>query len=105
VTSVNEIVLRLLIIDDDLENLALMRQVFETEPVKVFLTADASQGMELVRKEGPDVVLLDLLTPQIGGMKMLESILEIDPGVDVILITGHYSTDSAVEAIQKGACD
>jgi DNA-binding NtrC family response regulator len=105
VTSVNEIVLRLLIIDDDLENLALMRQVFETEPVKVFLTADASQGMELVRKEGPDVVLLDLLMPQIGGMKMLESILEIDPGVDVILITGHYSTDSAVEAIQKGACD
>ena len=104
-TSATEIILRLLIIDDDLDSLALMQQVFETEPVEIFLTGDALEGLELVRKNHPDVVLLDLLMPKIGGMKVLDSILEIDSGVDVILMTGHYSTDSAVEAIKKGACD
>jgi DNA-binding NtrC family response regulator len=43
--------------------------------------------------------------PKISGMQLLERMLEIDPGVDIILITAHYSTDSAVEAIKKGACD
>ena len=61
--------------------------------------------MDLVRKKRPHVFLLDLLMPQIGGREMLEKILEIDPRVDVILITRHYSTDAAVEAIKKGACD
>ena len=38
-------------------------------------------------------------------MELLERILEIDPAIDVILVTGSYSTESAVEAIQKGAYD
>jgi DNA-binding NtrC family response regulator len=43
--------------------------------------------------------------PKISGMELLERIVAVDPGADVILITAHYSTESAVEAIQKGACD
>jgi DNA-binding NtrC family response regulator len=51
------------------------------------------------------MVLLDLVMPKIGGMEVLERIVAVDPGVDVILITAHYSAESAVEAIQKGASD
>jgi DNA-binding NtrC family response regulator len=105
VASATNLMLRLLIIDDDLANLALMREVFEGEPVEVFVTENASEGLDVFRNKRPHIVMLDLLMPQIGGMEMLERILEIDPGVDVILITGHYSTDAAVEAIKKGACD
>jgi DNA-binding NtrC family response regulator len=105
-TSANDNALRLLIIDDDLASLALLRDVFENEPVEVFVTGDSSEGLDLFRKKRPHIVLLDLLImPQIGVMEILEKILEIDPGVDVILITGNYSTDAAVEAIRKGACD
>jgi len=43
--------------------------------------------------------------PTMTGMDLLERMLSKDPGVEVILMTGHYSTDSAVEAIQKGARD
>ena len=43
--------------------------------------------------------------PKINGMELLERIVAADPGTDVILITAHYSAESAVEAIQKGACD
>jgi DNA-binding NtrC family response regulator len=38
-------------------------------------------------------------------MELLETIVQKSPGTEVILLTGHYSTDSALEAIQKGACD
>jgi len=41
----------------------------------------------------------------VQGMEVLQKILEFDPGIDVILMTGYYSTESAVEAIQKGAAD
>jgi len=43
--------------------------------------------------------------PRVSGMELLEKIVEFDPGIDVILVTGDYSTESAVAAIQKGACD
>ena len=43
--------------------------------------------------------------PKVSGIEILERIVSVDPGVDVILITAHYSAESAVEAIQKGAAD
>lgn len=45
------------------------------------------------------------MMPTLGGMEVLERILAMDPGIDVILMTSHYSIESAVEAIQKGASD
>jgi DNA-binding NtrC family response regulator len=61
--------------------------------------------LELVLRKRPQIVLLDLVMPNLSGMDVLERIVEADPGIDVILMTAHYSTKSAVEAIQKGACD
>jgi DNA-binding NtrC family response regulator len=72
---------------------------------EVLTASDPDSGWELVRKVHPQIVLLDLVMPGIGGMDLLARIVEWDPGIDVLLLTGHYSTESAVEAIQKGACD
>jgi len=70
------------------------------------LTAsDAEAGLELFLRARPDVVLLDLALPKMNGMEMLDQMVAADPGSNVILMAAHYSTDSAVEAIQKGACD
>jgi DNA-binding NtrC family response regulator len=104
-TPANEVVLRILIIDDDLASVSLMREVFERESVEVYVARDAAEGMDLFRKLCPQIVTLALLMPQMGGMEMMEKILAIDPGVDVIIITRNYSTDAAVEAIRNGACD
>jgi DNA-binding NtrC family response regulator len=43
--------------------------------------------------------------PRLGGMDLLERIVEFDPSISVVLMTAHYSTESAIEAIRKGACD
>ena len=53
----------------------------------------------------PQIVLTDLVMPGMSGLGVLERIIQFDPAIEVILMTAHYSTESAVEAIQKGAAD
>jgi len=96
---------RLLAIDDQPENLGLITATLTNERMEILTATDPEVGFETFLRVRPRIVLLDLVMPKMGGMELLEKMLAIDPGVDVILITAHYSTDSAVEAIQKGACD
>jgi DNA-binding NtrC family response regulator len=95
----------LLVIDDDSSAIQLVAKVLESEGFRVHGATSAAAGLDLLARWRPPIVLLDLVLPGIAGMELLEQILAIDPGIDVILVTGHYSTDSAVEAIQKGAYD
>jgi DNA-binding NtrC family response regulator len=93
-------------IDDDPRALELVRDIFSAEPdVSVVTASDACSGLEAVRRWRPGIVLLDLVIPGADGMSVLEDIIRFAPETDVILVTGNYSTDSAVEAIRKGASD
>lgn len=97
--------MKLVIIDDDSQNLKMVQFVLADEYLEIHTSSDAQRGLDLIRRTHPQVVLLDLVMPGVQGMEMLEKILDFDPGIDVILMTGYYSTESAVEAIQKGASD
>lgn len=103
-TACNQIY-RLLVIDDDPLAIELAKNVLTYENLEIQSATSAKIGLEMVVRHRPHLVLLDLVMPEVHGMEMLERILEIDPGTDVILTTGHYSTESAVEAIRKGAYD
>jgi DNA-binding NtrC family response regulator len=96
---------KLLAVDDDAGFLGVISAALANEHVETLTACDAEQGMELFYRERPRIVLLDLVMPGTGGIELLEKIHSVDPGTEVILITGNYSTESAVEAIQKGACD
>jgi DNA-binding NtrC family response regulator len=95
----------LLVIDDDPSAIELVSHVLESERFRVHGTTSAAAALELIARLRPPIVLLDLVLPGITGMELLDQILAIDSGIDVILLTAHYSTDSAVEAIQRGAYD
>jgi two-component system, NtrC family, response regulator HydG len=97
--------MKLVVIDDDPANIKLVRFILANEGLEIHSATDPQSGLELVGRVHPQVVLLDLVMPGVQGMEVLQKVLEIDPGIDVILMTGHYSTESAVEAIQKGAAD
>jgi DNA-binding NtrC family response regulator len=97
--------LTLLAIDDNVENLDLIRASLENQQVEVLTAEDPEAGFEIFLKTRPRIVLLDLVMPKVNGIELLERMVALDPGTDVILITSHYSAESAVEAIQKGACD
>jgi DNA-binding NtrC family response regulator len=95
----------LLAIDHDTQTLDLIRNVLEQSRLQILTASDAEEGFSLFLKLRPRIVLLDLPTPKVHGMELLERMLSADPGVDVILVTAHYSTECAVEAIHNGACD
>jgi DNA-binding NtrC family response regulator len=97
--------IRLVAIDDEPESLELIVDALTQPDLEVLTAASPEDGWDLVQRRHPDIVLLDLVMPRIGGMELLEKIVEFDPGIDVVLLTGHYSTESAVEAIRNGACD
>jgi len=97
--------LRLLAIDDNQENLDLIRSALEQDGLEILTELDPEEGFRTFLRVRPRMVLLDLVMPNVSGIEILERMVAVDPGIDVILITAHYSTESAVEAIQKGACD
>jgi DNA-binding NtrC family response regulator len=103
--SRDEAIYDLLVIDDDPLAIQLVTDVLRHGSFKTLGATSASEGLDMVARHRPRVVLLDLVMPGVHGMELLDQILDIGPSIDVILVTGCYSTDSAVEAIQKGAYD
>src|SRR5579864_8811803 len=96
---------KLLAIDDDPQTLSLIADSLGDEGLEILTAEDPEAGFHLFRSLRPKVVLLDLLMPGLSGMDMLGRIVSSDPGANVIVISGHYSAVSAMEAIQQGACD
>lgn len=95
----------ILAIDDDRLMLALVRAALIDDRFEILTASDPLEGLEIIKRLHPQIVLLDLMLPNLSGMGTLDQIVAIDPEIDVVMITGHYSTESAVEAIQKGAAD
>jgi DNA-binding NtrC family response regulator len=95
----------LVAIDDDPRALELLAEALEQDGLEILTASDPQDGLRLVLRRRPQIVLLDLIMPKLTGMEVLEKILAAAPETEVVLITANYSTDSAVEAIRKGASD
>jgi len=95
----------LLAIDDDPSTLEIIQDALSDADLDIHTALDPEAGLEAFRTLRPRIVLVDLMMPILTGMDLLEHMLNKDPGAEVILMTGNYSTDSAVEAIQRGARD
>jgi two-component system nitrogen regulation response regulator GlnG len=96
---------RLLVIDDEQSVLYSFRRVFEGEGVEVLTAQTAAEGLARLRAHGPDVVVLDLQLPDRSGLDLFDDILARDPKRPVIFITAHGTTETAIEAMKRGAFD
>src|SRR5579883_739387 len=97
--------IRLLIVDDNAASLELLSSALAQPGLRIFTESDPQRGLERAHSERPQIVITDLVMPNMSGLELLEKIVEFDPSIEVILMTAHYSTESAVEAIKKGASD
>jgi DNA-binding NtrC family response regulator len=97
--------LSLLIIDDNPGSLEMLSSALAQPDLEILTALDPEEGLDLVHSRHPQIVLTDLIMPHLSGMEVLDRIMEFDPATEVILMTAHYSTESAVEAIKKGASD
>ena len=86
----------ILVIDDDVLTIDFVRAALAERPVTVSGAGDAESGLAAIRNERPGLVLLDLILPGANGIELLEKIREHDPETRVLVMTGQYSTESAV---------
>ncbi len=95
----------LLIIDDNPGSIEMLSSALAQPDVHVYTASDPEDGLDLLHQHHPQIVLTDLVMPHMSGLEVLDRVMEYDPSTDVILMTAHYSSETAVEAIKKGASD
>ncbi len=96
---------KLLVIDDDPEFLNFIVEALDRDDLEILTSSEPESVERLVDDFHPQVVLTDLMMPNRSGMEVLESLVGRDRSIDVVLLTGQYTPEAAVEAIQKGASD
>src|SRR4029077_7269802 len=98
-------ILDICIVDADPAIVEMLRETLSNFGYRSFGTSDPHEALEYVRNGNCRIVLCDLKMPSMEGPAFLEQALQQDPGVYVILMSGSYSIDSAIEAIKHGAYD
>lgn len=96
---------RILLVDDEEAILQTMRSILETEGYAVETAAGGREAIELFRNAPCDVALCDVKMQGMDGIELLVALREITPELPVIMISGHGTIDTAVEALKKGAYD
>ncbi len=95
---------RVLLIDDEARVRTSLKMVLEPS-YDILQAADAQEGLDVFRKEGPDLVLLDVILPGTDGLAVLQTLRSESKMVPVIMLTGTKSVKTAVDAMKLGAAD
>jgi DNA-binding NtrC family response regulator len=96
---------KILVIDDQKSIRNTLKDVLEYEGHEVALAEHGAEGLEKFEADKYEVVLCDIKMPEMDGLEVLEKIMQMNPDVPMIMISGHGNIDTAVEAIKKGAFD
>lgn len=96
---------KILIIDDERAIRSTLREILEYEDYEVEDIDNGVDGLELIRKNDYDLVLCDIKMNRMDGMEVLSEGLSIKPDLPFIMISGHGTVETAVEASKKGAFD
>ena len=96
---------KILVIDDEKATLTMFRLFLEAYGYRVLTAQDGARGLEIFKAEKPSVVVTDIKMPGMDGLEILQTIKEIDPKTEVIVITGHGDTDLAEQALKLKALD
>lgn len=98
--------LKVLIVDDDLSVLALLEEVFSDDPsLQITTMSDSLDAYNRLERESFDLIITDLMMPQVDGLRLLERALSLDPNVLVVMVTGYASLETTLEAIHAGVYD
>jgi signal transduction histidine kinase len=94
----------LLIVDDERGPAESLRMIFKPS-YNVFTASGGQQALEIIHSTPIDVVTLDLRMPAMSGIEVMERIKDFDPDVEVIVVTGYSSLDSAIRGLRHGVFD
>jgi DNA-binding NtrC family response regulator len=94
-----------LIVDDEIDMVGVLHNFLEENGFVVVATLSARKALELMRAHNFDLLIADLVMPEMDGIELLNAAWEIDPDLIGIIMTGHGSIESAVDAMKAGAFD
>jgi two-component system nitrogen regulation response regulator NtrX len=95
----------ILIVDDEPSILKSLHGILSDEGFEVFTATNGYEALKIIENESPDLVLLDIWMPGIDGIETLKEIKQENPFIQVIIITGHGTIETAVKATKLGAFD
>ena len=95
---------KILVVDDEAQNRELLKDFLEEKHFNVITANGGREAIEKI-KEKPDIVLLDIMMPDMNGLEVLDRIKEEDPSIEVIMVTTLTDFDTSIESLKKGACD
>ena len=95
----------ILIIDDERSIRNALKEILEFEGFNVVDAEDGESGLSIMKQQSIDLVFCDIKMPKMDGVEVLEQILQYHEGLPVVMISGHGTIETAVEAIKKGAFD
>jgi DNA-binding response OmpR family regulator len=95
----------ILLVDDEKDFVEMLALRLNETGEKVTQAYDGQMGLDILKRENIDVVILDIKMPGMDGIQVLREIKSLYPLVEVILLTGHGSAETAVEGMKLGAFD
>ncbi len=95
----------ILIIDDEKAIRKTLGEILSYEGYKIDDAENGEEGLKKLKEKSYDVILCDIKMPKVDGIEFLERSREINPDVPIIMISGHGTIETAVEAVKKGAFD
>jgi two-component system, NtrC family, nitrogen regulation response regulator NtrX len=96
---------KILIIDDERAIRSTLSEILQYEGYKVELAENGEEGLQKFAAQAFDVVLCDIKMPKLDGIEFLEQAHALSPDIPVIMVSGHGTIETAVEAVKKGAFD
>jgi two-component system nitrogen regulation response regulator NtrX len=96
---------KILVVDDEEGIRSSLKMIFEYEGYECLLAANGPAAVKIIEKESPDLVFLDIKMPQVDGMEVLKQIKSVDGSPPVVILSGHGTVKTAVEATKLGAFD
>ena len=94
-----------LVIDDEKPTLSMFALLLEAMGYRTFTAADGAEGIEVFERERPRVVFTDIKMPDMDGLEVLRRIKAMDPGAEVIVVTGHGDVELALASLNLDAAD
>jgi UDP-3-O-acyl N-acetylglucosamine deacetylase len=96
---------RILIVDDEKNIVSSLQEILNDEGYDIVTAEDGLDALEKVQSEPPDLVLLDIWIPGMDGIEVLQAIKTYHPEIEVLVMSGHGTIDTAVKATKLGAYD
>ncbi len=97
--------IKALLVDDELDFLELMSKRLQKRHIDVAVADSGEAGVDAVKNNSFDVVVLDVKMPGMGGLEALRQIKAIDPGIEVIMLTGHADLEYVEKGLALGSFD